>query len=615
MSDGRTWGLRLRAGCCIFTLMSFSGGFPVLAQTADPATPAEETSAAADPEDTIDPGTDVLEPNEIDALVAPVVLYPDPLLSLVLQASITPLDVVEAERFLAKREKDPSLTPDPDWDSSIVGLLNYPELVGSMSEYLDWTQLLGTAVIEQTDAVQASIQILRSGALDRGILVSNEVQNVVETDGVVMIAPASADQISVPQYDPVELLAALTPAEEPALPEEAGNGTTVVVNIQQPPPAEPAVPPAGDATVTAAAPSAAEPAPAAPTASAAAPTYYAEPQPTYMAAPPPVSYAAPQSSFWSTAATFAGGAAVGGLLGYVIGDDNDNNNNNDDGWDEVADAIRDLDDNDWDDFVDRVDRNDFDRAVRRLDDRDWEDVRDQRGRNVNISDSTIVVGNDLKRNELNAKLKNKRDSKVNLTGGQRTRVDLKNGTLKREGDTRVAAVGNRDGRPRQAERPRGLAPAKATPERGQNRQVAANRPAREVKLPGAKGGGNVAQAAGKRQAAVQGGETRQRAATPRRPGNRPQAADRAVAAGIDRPRDAQRASQRGAKSMAKSGQQRQPKAAANHSGGQRAATSAKSGGARPMGAVKSGKNTKRDANRGKKSLGKGGGKGGGKRRK
>ena len=35
--------------------------------------------------------------------------------------------MVEAERFLLRREKDPALTPDPDWDPSVVGLLNYPD--------------------------------------------------------------------------------------------------------------------------------------------------------------------------------------------------------------------------------------------------------------------------------------------------------------------------------------------------------------------------------------------------------------------------------------------------------------------------------------------------------
>ena len=200
---------RLLLGSCFAALLALAAPSAAQEQAA-PAEAESSTDATTDPAG----APDLLEPNEIDALVAPVVLYPDPLLSLVLQASITPLDLVEAERFLSRREKDPALTPDADWDESVVGLLNYPELVSSMSEYLDWTQLLGTAVVEQIDAVQASIQVLRLAAVDRGILVSNDVQKVVVTDGVVMVAPASKDTMSVPQYDPVELLAALTPAEE-----------------------------------------------------------------------------------------------------------------------------------------------------------------------------------------------------------------------------------------------------------------------------------------------------------------------------------------------------------------------------------------------------------------
>ena len=360
---------RLLLGSCFAALLALAAPSAAQEQAA-PAEAESSTDATTDPAG----APDLLEPNEIDALVAPVVLYPDPLLSLVLQASITPLDLVEAERFLSRREKDPALTPDTDWDESVVGLLNYPELVSSMSEYLDWTQLLGTAVVEQIDAVQASIQVLRLAAVDRGILVSNDVQKVVETDGVVMVAPASKDTMSVPQYDPVELLAALTPAEE-VPPATDAAGTTVIVNVQQPstlaapPAAEPEA--AAPAEPPAEAPPPAEPAPAAVAAAAPTPTYYAEP--TYAAPPPPVSYGAPQSTFWSTAATFAGGAAVGGLLGYVWGDDNDNDN--DDGWDDVEDAIRDLDDDDWDDFVDRIDDDDFDQAVDRLNDRDWDEVR------------------------------------------------------------------------------------------------------------------------------------------------------------------------------------------------------------------------------------------------
>ena len=124
---GRRWR-ELMLGTCLAALLC--GVPPARAQEQAPAAEADAADDAA---------VEILEPDEIDALVAPVVLYPDPLLALVLQASISPLDLVEAERFLLRREKDPSLEPDPDWDSSVVGLLNYPQLIGSMSEYLDWT--------------------------------------------------------------------------------------------------------------------------------------------------------------------------------------------------------------------------------------------------------------------------------------------------------------------------------------------------------------------------------------------------------------------------------------------------------------------------------------------
>jgi hypothetical protein len=266
---------------------------------------------------------------------------------------------------------------------------------------------------------------------------------------------------------------------------------------------------------------------------------------------------------------------VAGLLGYVWGDDD---NDNDDGWDDVEDTIRDLDDDDWDDFVDRIDEDDFDQAVDRLNDRDWDEVRAGRGRDVNISDSTIVVSNDLKRNQLDAKLKNKREAKTSLNGGQRAKVDLKNGTLQRVGGTRVSA-GDRAEQARRAARPQGLvpalAPAKATRERGQTRTAAAERPARDIKLPGAKGR-NVdagatkhpaaAQKRPQRQAAAQqAGQARPQAEAARRPGSQPQAANRAVASGSDRPRDAQR----GKQSLAKSGGGGGRKGSGSRGGGRR----------------------------------------------
>ena len=609
----------LLAGTCLAALLAWAP--PLTAQEEDAPAVA---GAATEPEAAAD--ADLLEPNEIDALVAPVVLYPDPLLALVLQASITPLDLVEADRFLLRREKDPSLVPDADWDPSVLGLLNYPELVTAMSEYLDWTQLLGAAVVDQLDAVQASIQILREAAVEQGILVSNEVQKVVVVDELIVVAPVDKGTLSVPQYDPVQLLAALTPAE--SAPEGPPAETEAVV---EPPPAKPEPPPEATEELamaetpappveTAPAPVESAPEVQASSVPAPAPAYYAEPAPTYMAPPPPVSYAAPQSSFWSTAATFTGGAVVGGLLGYAWGDDD--NDNNDDGWDDVEDAIRDLDDDDWNDFVDNIDDDDLDDFVDRIEDRDWDEIR--RGdREVNISDSTIVVGNQVKRDQLNAKLKNKRDQKQVVARGDRARLDLQNGALKRE-PRPAATSGDRLARDRPP-RAQGLAPVASRGDASRNRQAAQRsngeqaRP-RDVRLPNA--GGASRQGQSRQVAQAAGQPQRRQAQAAQRPGGKAQA-DRAVAAGIDQPREVRRDSQRGAKSKAKAGVQRtKPKAVAQRTGGgqhaaqpQRQQAAANRGGSRPMGGVKSGSGAKRDAQRGKKSLAKGGGgrKGGGRR--
>jgi hypothetical protein len=292
------------------------------AATEQPATAAEQPPAAEVPAE-----TDLLAPEQLDILVAPVALYPDPLLVLVLQGSTFPIDVVAARRFLGKLPEQPELQPDPDWDSSIVGLLNYPDVVARMDEELDWTEALGEAVLNQLDDVQGSIQQVRLQAYTGGMLVTDEHQVVTGRPDLIIVLPADETQIFVPTYDPAAALAAepvpLAPVEAPA---EA--------------PAEPE-------SAEAVAETPVEPAPESYVQPAMAPATYQGPTPlppVYATAPPVVQYADPSPSFWSGAATFAGGAAIGGLLGYIIGDDDDNDWdwNDDDDWDDVADDIDDI---------------------------------------------------------------------------------------------------------------------------------------------------------------------------------------------------------------------------------------------------------------------------------
>ena len=156
-------------------------------------------------------GSGLLTQEQLIDLVAPIALYPDDLLAIVLPASTFPLEIVQAARFLEKRKTDTSLKPSASWDASVLGLLNYPEAVARMSDDLEWTEKLGTAVVNQQNDVMDAVQAFRLQAYGAGNLSSNEQQTVsqetVESDSgaqreVVVIQSANPEVIYVPQYDP-----------------------------------------------------------------------------------------------------------------------------------------------------------------------------------------------------------------------------------------------------------------------------------------------------------------------------------------------------------------------------------------------------------------------------
>jgi Protein of unknown function (DUF3300) len=269
----------------------------------------------------------VAESDDIRALVAPVALYPDPILALVLQASTLPLQVVQADRLLTRREKDKTLAPDPDWDKSIIALLNYPRQVRLMSEYIDWTEELGDRVVDDLDPVQAAIQDIRLAAYDAGFLKSDKHQKVEVKDDQVRIISTDPKTVTIPRYDPAALLTALDEIEEAD--EKAEEVVTAPASAAAAPkqaaaPASQAGPaPAPAPATTAETPAAAAaPASAPPAAAAAAPV-----------TPPVITYGEPENSFWNDAATFAGGAVIGGLLGWGLTEAFDDDDDHDHGWD------------------------------------------------------------------------------------------------------------------------------------------------------------------------------------------------------------------------------------------------------------------------------------------
>ena len=184
--------------------------------------PAAGTEAAAPREQTFSQG-------ELDALVAPIALYPDGLVAQVLMASTYPLEVVQADRFAKenKKLKDEKLKEaleKQDWDASVKELVSTPTVLATMGDKLDWTQKLGDAVLAQQADVMDAIQRLRAKAQANGKLETTKQQTVtvktvkqeadqqgadqqgadqqVADQQVIEIEPASPDVVYVPYYDP-----------------------------------------------------------------------------------------------------------------------------------------------------------------------------------------------------------------------------------------------------------------------------------------------------------------------------------------------------------------------------------------------------------------------------
>jgi Protein of unknown function (DUF3300)/Chaperone of endosialidase len=174
----------------------------VHAQTPAPQTPA--TSA-------LDQSQQLLKPEQLDQLLAPIALYPDTLLAEILMASTYPLEVVQADRWATENKnlKGDQLKAAVDkqsWDDSVKALVATPSVLSMMSTKLDWTQKLGDAVLAQQPDVMDAVQRLRASAQANNKLASTKEQKVttVQQQGrdVIVIEPAVPDTIYVPYYDP-----------------------------------------------------------------------------------------------------------------------------------------------------------------------------------------------------------------------------------------------------------------------------------------------------------------------------------------------------------------------------------------------------------------------------
>ncbi|RPJ55745.1 MAG: DUF3300 domain-containing protein, partial [Acidobacteria bacterium] len=182
----------------------------VLAQASGQAPPAPAQSPAPAQAGDEKPAPK-LAAGQIEALVAPIALYPDPLLSQALMASTYPLEIIQAQQWLAKNSK---LKGDElekaikaqDWEPAVQATVLVPDLLKRLAEDIGWTTNLGNAFLAQQQDVMDAVQRLRTKAKEAGKLESNDKMKVetkvVEQQTVVVIEPASPEVVYVPAYNP-----------------------------------------------------------------------------------------------------------------------------------------------------------------------------------------------------------------------------------------------------------------------------------------------------------------------------------------------------------------------------------------------------------------------------
>jgi hypothetical protein len=152
-----------------------------------------------------------LSADRLDSLVAPIALYPDPLLAQTLAAATYPAEIEELNEFLANNpglqgQALASAVAGQQWDPSVQSMAAFPDVVRLMADNAGWTTDLGDAFIGQESAVMDAVQRMRQKAEATGNLRTTDQQVVkkvvVENHPVIVIEPANPQVVYVPTYNP-----------------------------------------------------------------------------------------------------------------------------------------------------------------------------------------------------------------------------------------------------------------------------------------------------------------------------------------------------------------------------------------------------------------------------
>jgi Protein of unknown function (DUF3300) len=193
------------SGCSLsrrFIALIVAFSFLIMEQADVAQTPAPAAAPAA-PVDT--------SPATLDHLLAPIALYPDPLLMQVLAASVNEQEVLDGGNWLLENKSLEGAALDAaaqkaGFGAAMQALFHFPDVVDLMCTQIDWTTQLGDAFNADQAGVLASVQRLRAQAKQYGTLKSSPQQTVTtQTDNgkqVIIIQPANPQVVYVPQYNP-----------------------------------------------------------------------------------------------------------------------------------------------------------------------------------------------------------------------------------------------------------------------------------------------------------------------------------------------------------------------------------------------------------------------------
>ena len=145
---------------------------------------------------------------QIQALVAPIALYPDALVAQVLSGSTYPDQIALAQNWLQQHkdltgQKLMKEVNKQTWDPSVKALTQFPSVLDNMAKNLAWTSQLGEVYHFQPKDVMQAVQTLRAQAKAAGALKSNtQITVVQESPSSIVIQPANPQIVYVPVYNP-----------------------------------------------------------------------------------------------------------------------------------------------------------------------------------------------------------------------------------------------------------------------------------------------------------------------------------------------------------------------------------------------------------------------------